>query len=114
MRKYWGLIIIIVGSIIYSGCSKDKFTSNEREFMSIYKEILLARYTIDDSVRANKKVTQILNEKGYTLRSFLKLFWELKNKDAHRFAEMMDTIKKQALNEVIEAKKKELAQPPKR
>lgn len=113
MRKYWAFIFIIV-SFIGVGCSKDKFSGDEREFMSIYKQILLARYTIEDSIRANKKVTQILKDNGYNLQSFLKLFWELKNKDPKKFAEIMDTIKKQALSEVLEAKKKELTQPPKR
>jgi hypothetical protein len=113
MKKYWAFILFVI-SIGILGCSKDRFSGDEREFMSIYKQILLARYTIEDSVRANKKVTQILKDNGYNFQSFLKLFWELKNKDPKKFAEMMDTIKKQALNEVLEAKKKELAQPPKR
>ncbi len=113
MKKYWAFILFAI-SIGILGCSKDKFSNDEREFMSIYKQILLARYTIEDSVRANKKVTQILKDNGYNLQSFLKLFWELRNRDPKKFAEIMDTIKKQALNEVLEAKKKELAQPPKR
>lgn len=113
MKKYWTFLLIVVSFVAW-GCSKDKFSSDEREFMSIYKQILLARYTIEDSVRANKKVTQILKDNGHNLQSFLKLFWELRNKDQRKFSEMMDTIKKQALNEVLEAKKKEIAQPPKR
>lgn len=76
--------------------------------MKTYKEILIARYTIQDSIKANKKVNEILKQNGFTFREFLDFSWELRSKDIKKFNEMMDSIRNEATREVLEARKKEL------
>ena len=76
--------------------------------MKTYKEILIARYTIADSLKANQEVMNILKRNGYSFREFLDTFWELRNKDSKRFSAIIDSIRKSAVHDVIEAKKKEL------
>lgn len=76
--------------------------------MKTYKEILIARYTIEDSVKANKKVMEILKQNGFTFREFLNFSWELRAKDIKKFNEMMDSVRNEAARDVIELRKKEL------
>ncbi len=103
--------LILFSFVFLFQCSKDRFSSDERKFIKTYKEILLARYTIADSVKANQEVLKILKRNGFSFRQFLEKFWELKNKDSKRFAELIDSVRKAAVNDLIEAKKKELQQP---
>jgi hypothetical protein len=101
-------IALLLLAIILISCQKEKFSSSEKKFMKTYKEILIARYTIEDSVKANRKVMEILKQNGFTFREFLDYTWELRSKDLKKFNEMIDSIHKDATREVIEARKKEL------
>lgn len=110
MKKFF-LVLILFSLVFCIQCSKDKFSSDEKKFIKTYKEIILARYTIEDSVKANQEVLKIIKQNGYSFRQFLETFWELRNKDSKRFSELIDSVKKSAVNDLIEAKKKELQQP---
>ncbi len=101
------VIFLLFISIIIFSCQKEKFSSSEKKFMKTYKEILLARYTIEDSAKANKRVMEILRQNGFTFREFLDFSWELRTKDSKKFSEMIDSIKNEAAKEVVETKKKE-------
>lgn len=99
------MFLLLLGTISLS-CSKEEFSSDEKKFMEVYKNILITRYTVSDSTLAKKKVNELLKKNGFTLRSFYDLFWEIKRKDNQKFLEMMDTIHKRALEEVLSHRKK--------
>ncbi|MFN3781004.1 MAG: hypothetical protein ACK4SO_02380 [Candidatus Kapaibacteriota bacterium] len=106
MKK--GLVIIFLFSLALLSCQKERYSSAEKKFMKTYKEILIARYTIEDSTEANKKVMEILKHNGFTFRKFLDFSWELRAKDIRKFNEMMDSIRNEAARDVIELRKKEI------
>ncbi|MCX7909178.1 MAG: hypothetical protein N2560_06655 [Ignavibacteria bacterium] len=107
MRKM--LIFLFGFSIVFLfACQKEKYSSEEKKFMKLYKEILIARYTIEDSAKANEKVMEILKRNGFSFREFLDFSWELRSKDVKKFQEMLDSIKNEAAKEVLETKKKEI------
>ncbi|MCX7880427.1 MAG: hypothetical protein N2517_07175 [Ignavibacteria bacterium] len=109
-------IVFLVLSVLYvlPGCSEEKFTAEEKKFIATYKEILLARYTIADSTEADKEVKKILKKNGYTFREFLNKSIEIRSRDPKKFNEIIDSIRTTAINEIIEAKKKEFGQPSQR
>ncbi|MGB9771595.1 MAG: hypothetical protein ACPLX7_06390 [Candidatus Kapaibacteriota bacterium] len=94
--------------ILFIACSKEKYSASERKFMKTYKEILIVRYTLSDSIKANQEVDRILKRNGFTLRDFLDYSWKIRMKDVKKFNEMMDSIKNQAALEVLESRKSEL------
>ncbi|MEJ5286041.1 MAG: hypothetical protein CH6_4211 [Candidatus Kapaibacterium sp.] len=106
MKKPFFLLFVVC--ILLFSCSKEKYSSEEKKFMKTYKEILVARYTFTDSVKANQEVNKILKRNGFTLREFLNFSWNLRMKDTKKFQEMMDSIKNEASREVIDALKKEI------
>lgn len=101
------VFLLLLGTILLS-CSKEKFSSDEKKFIEIYKNILITRYTVSDSTLANKKINELLKKNDFSLRSFYDLFWEIKKKDNQKFLEMMDTIHKRALDEVLSYRKKSI------
>ncbi|MGQ9818644.1 MAG: hypothetical protein ACUVQ1_01775 [Candidatus Kapaibacteriales bacterium] len=101
------MLLLLLGTISLA-CSKEKFSNDEKKFMEIYKNILITRYTVEDSTIANKQINMLLQKNGFTLKSFYSLFWEIKKKDNQKFLEMMDTIHKRALDEVISHRKKQI------
>jgi hypothetical protein len=105
--KHWLVLALFTIVLGFTYCSKEGFSSDERKFIKTYKEILIARYSIADSVKANQEVMNILKRNGYSFREFLDTFWELRNKDSKRFSAIIDSIRKSAVQDVIEAKKKE-------
>lgn len=104
------LSLILLISLLMFACSKEKYSSDEKKFIEIYKQILITRYTVTDSTLAAKQINKLLKNNGLNIRSFYELFWEIKKKDNQKFVEMMDTIHKMALNEVMSQRKKEIMQ----
>lgn len=101
-------LIFLLMVFSFFACQKEKYSSSEKKFMKTYKEILIARYTIEDSIKANKKVKEILKQNGFTFREFLDFSWDLRTKDVKKFNEMMDSIRNEAAREVLETRKKEI------
>lgn len=102
------LIFWFISLAVLFACSKEKFSSDEKKFMEIYKQILITRYTVLDSTLANQQINELLKKNGYSIRKFYERFWEFKKKDNQKFLEMMDTIHKRAIEEVLANRKKEI------
>ncbi len=113
MKKTTVALTLLIIFFFFS-CSKDRFSREERKFIKTYKEILVTRYSIQDSVQANKEVGKILKNNGFSFRDFLELSWKLKSKDPKKFEEMLDSSRRQAIHEILELRRKELHSPTKR
>lgn len=89
--------IIIILFIAFQACSDTD--SKKKEFLGIYKEILVAREIILDSAMANKEVIKILNKHGYEEPQFRQLYFELAQ-DRKAFIDVIDSAREWARREI--------------
>ncbi len=84
-------------------CSNEK---QERErFLRTYKEILLIRETISDTVEANRKVLEALSNNNYTEEQFRKKYFEYAE-NPQEFILLLDSLRERVNKELTEIKTK--------
>ena len=91
-------IIIASLAIILPACFL--WDGDEERFKETYKEILIAREMISDSLEANEEVNRIREEHGYTEQSFMDEYIYYANKDREKFIAIMDSIREEARLEI--------------
>ncbi len=94
MKNY--IIAAIVSVFFLASCGADR--AEEEKFLQIYREILIAREQIADSLKANQRVAEILEKNGYDEPRFRQTFFEFA-KDKKRFTEMLDSLRKSVLSD---------------
>ena len=95
MHKYQFLLLFLMLFCLIS-CSDSQ--KEEERFINTYREILIARETIADSILANKKVDSIINHYDYTQDSFRDAFFEIM-KDNKNFSALIDSLRSSILKE---------------
>ncbi len=90
------IIFCLVFIFALSACSQDE--NSEGRFIETYRQILIARETIPDSVQANTAVSKIIQKNGYTESSFKEEFFNLA-KDKKSFGNLIDSVRKSILND---------------
>ena len=83
------IFLIILVSLIFYSCSSN---SDQERFYNTYRQILIARSEIEDSLVANKKVLEIIKQNGYTEKEFEKTFFELARKEKD-FVKVIDSLR---------------------
>jgi hypothetical protein len=81
--------------------------SEKQCFSQTYQEILVVRELESDSLEANEKVRQVLEDHGFTEPEFRQLYFDLAE-DRESFITMMDSIRARARREADIRKKSEL------
>lgn len=84
-------LIIFIFAFIAISCSNQEKDLNI--FMKTYKEILITREAIQDSIEANNAVRKIIERNGYTLEEFKNEFFILA-KDNKEFSLILDSLRK--------------------
>jgi len=84
--KYF--LILIFATLIILGCDKPF----DDKFYKTYREILLVRTEITDSLEANKEVLKVLKKNGYTEEEFRKTFFE-KARTEREFIKIIDSLR---------------------
>lgn len=82
------LIVIIFAFLFLTACDKPF----DDKFYKTYREILLVRTEITDSLEANKKVLNVLKKNGYTEEEFRKTFFE-KAQTEKNFIKTIDSLR---------------------
>ena len=77
--------------MIFSSCD-DTPDIDEEKFIETYKEILITRESTIDSVEANKIVSKIIKDHGYSEASFRKEFFELAS-EREVFLRVIDSLR---------------------
>lgn len=90
------MLILSISLLFILSCSDD--SAEEKRFMKTYKEILVVRETVTDSVEANQKVGKVIEQNGYTQLTFRDKFFDLA-KDKQRFTKMIDSVRKTILRD---------------
>ncbi len=67
---------------------------DKEHFINAYREILLARESIADSVAANKEVQMILTKYDYTMETFAKEYQDLMSGDSQIYG-IIDSLRKE-------------------
>ncbi len=86
-------ILFFFAVIILVSCAEVEI--NKEEFGDIYKEILITREIEPDSLEANRKVEEILENNGYTEERFRKTFLKL-SEDRKEFVKFLSDIRAKA------------------
>lgn len=90
-------ITILLILIALVSCSSDN--EEEIRFMKVYKDILIAREQIQDSLAANNAVDSILKQNGYTQKEFKEAYFELAT-NSERFISVIDSVRNEIREEV--------------
>lgn len=88
MQKYIFLILISLFGLV--SCTDE--SKREQKFFDTYREILIARESIQDSVAANKKVQEIIQKHGYDDFTFKQEFFDIA-KDNDKFLKLIDSLR---------------------
>jgi len=96
MKRY--IIALVLTILFLSSCGADK--AEEDKFLNTYREILIAREQIADSIEANQRIGEILKKNGYDEPRFRQTFFEFA-KDKKRFTEMLDSLRKSVLSDTL-------------
>ncbi|HOV91794.1 MAG TPA: hypothetical protein PLC04_01775 [Candidatus Kapabacteria bacterium] len=89
MNHFIKITLSLVLMIFFAGCSQQ---AKEDKLLNVYKQILIVRASEPDSVAANTKVRNILQQNGYTLESFKKEFMDVA-KDNKEFFARLDSLR---------------------
>lgn len=89
MNPYIKIALSLILLIFFASCSQN---AKEEKLLNVYKQILIARTSESDSLKANEKVKQILDDNGYTLESFKQEFFNTA-KDNKRFIMQLDSLR---------------------
>jgi|GEM_PF-1610579 len=90
MNQFIKIIAIFILIICVSvSCSQQ---AKEDKLLNVYKQILIVRASEPDSVAANTKVRNVLQQNGYTLESFKKEFMDVA-KDNKEFFARLDSLR---------------------
>lgn len=105
------LTLITAFSFLIISCN-DSDDVNQR-FLDTYREILIARETIADSVEANKRVMEIMDEHGYTQAEFQEEFFEIAsdNEEMVRTIDSLRNYLKSKADSIRNPKASEEAEP---
>lgn len=95
MNKLKYLFLLFV--IIFTACSDEE--AEKREFLEIYKDILVAREMYADSARGNEEVALIFKKHNYNEPKFRELYFSLA-KDRNAFMAIIDTAREWARIEI--------------
>lgn len=91
MKKLFFFLLLL----FFISCS----TNNEEEqFYRTYRQILVARAAIEDSLEANAKVLKIIQKNGYTEQEFRKVFFQLASKEKD-FIRIIDSLRNSVKDE---------------
>ncbi len=82
------------------------FRSDSDRFAETYRRVLINREMCSDSLTANRKMLEILDEQGYNIDSFHKVYMELAKDKPDEFMSMLDTMRQSVAKEIIEYRKK--------
>jgi len=98
-------IYLILFSILIISCN-EKSQEFDEKFINTYRDILVVRGKEPDSSKANKLVADILNENGYTHKSFADEYMTLA-KDNDRFITFLDSLRNSIITLKNEQDKKD-------
>lgn len=88
--KYNKFFLILIAFFCVScGFFKDK----KEHFAETYRQVLINRELISDSLTASRKMLEILEQNGYDLDTFREEFSELAKSDPSAFSQMLDTMR---------------------
>jgi hypothetical protein len=82
------LVVIIFAFLFLSACDKPF----DDKFYKTYREILIVRTEITDSLEANKEVLKALKKNGYTEEEFREIFFE-KAQTEREFIKIIDSLR---------------------
>jgi hypothetical protein len=98
-------LLLIVIAVLIASCGPDE--SDKQRFRETYKEILVVRELESDSAEANRKVSRVLEEHGFTEPEFRQLYFELAE-NREEFIDLMDTVRARARREAEQKKKQSI------
>ncbi len=96
MRIFSLFLLIIL--FLFSSCSN--IEKKQEKFIKAYKEILITRETLLDTLEANRKVLEILTKYGYDEITFRNDFFELA-KNSEQFRVMLDSLRQSIIRDTI-------------
>ena len=85
----FGFVFTVIAVFINS-CSNSN--DDRKRFVKTYSEILEARENIQDSVKANTAVRNIIKKNGYTYKELKKKYFELASNPTE-FVKLLDSLK---------------------
>lgn len=101
--KYNKFFLIIIAFFFVScGIFKDK----KEHFAETYRQVLINRELVSDSLTASRKMLEILQQNGYDIDTFREEFSELAKNDPTGFTQMLDTMRVSVQKEIQNLKKK--------
>lgn len=85
------LYSICIMSCVLSSCADD-ITEQDKEFITVYAEILKARETYPDTLSSNKAVKEILNTVKLSDTAFSKLYREY-SQNPEKMRALLDSVR---------------------
>jgi len=85
------LYSICIMSFVLSSCADD-ITEQDKEFITVYTEILKARETYPDTLSSNKAVKKILNTVKLSDTAFSKLYREY-SQNPEKMRALLDSVR---------------------
>lgn len=96
------IILLILSAVIFISCSN--WSSDKDKFTETYKDILIVRLKVQDSVAAEKAVDAVYKKHGFTKSSFKEKYFELA-KDHKVFMTILDSARARAKSEIMTVSK---------
>ncbi|MBM2813757.1 MAG: hypothetical protein HW421_519 [Ignavibacteria bacterium] len=82
--------------LILVSCSESK---EQEKFLNVYREILIARDSYLDSIKASKEILKIYTKYGFTAETFKKKYFEYAA-NHQEFIRMIDSLRQQITREM--------------
>jgi hypothetical protein len=101
--KYSTFILLILMSLFILSCTKI-FGHDKEDFINAYKELLIAKEQIGDSIQLVDSFKKIYEKYNYTEKSFNSDLLKYQ-KNTNEFLEILDSIKSQISKEEVEIQK---------
>ncbi len=76
MKKIVLVLLLLTG---LASCTKEEVDTEK--FLKTYKDILIIRESYADTAKANQKVRELMDERGYTESEFRKEFFKLMSEE---------------------------------
>lgn len=92
------ILFFVLFIILLTSCSN--IEKKQEKLLKAYKEILITRETIMDSLEANQKVQEILKKYDYDEITFRSDFFELAN-NSEKFRIMLDSLRQSIIKDTI-------------
>ena len=95
------VLLVLLVSIFCSlaSCSEDGWTDKKENFTQTYMEILIAREQIQDSIKADSEVSNVMAKHGFDQRSFGQEFMEY-SRTPEVLKAIMDSAQRRAQREL--------------